>query len=260
MPGFDFRSRLGGGPPTVRRFRQPDAEVLTSGDLLCRAAGAVALATAGAADLLGAVVDTAKDSPGAAFLDVIVDPDAVYSVTDGFDRIGGDLLDVMGTTGAQGVADGVNGDFLVASSSAAADETLVRFAPGRHADETTATSGALNAAIARAAVRVYRDYVGRGPTKAQAFFRGNVVVVIMNDVMTTAERSLATGGRSEVVLDMRRQLGRALRSDLVAAVEGITGCRVTASMGASHVDPDVAAEVFVLDRDVPTGPPPATAG
>jgi uncharacterized protein YbcI len=259
MPGFDFRTRVGGGPPTVRRYRSKDAEVLVAGDLLCLAAGAVTLATTGAGDMLGAVVATANGSPGMTSIDVVVDPDAIYCVTDALARTVGDLLDVFGATGVQGVTDSVNGDLVVAATSVATDETLVRIAPGRHADDLP-TSGALNAAIARAAVRVYRDYVGRGPTKAQAFFRGNIVVVVMHDVMTTAERSLATGGRSEVVLDMRRQLGRALRPDLVAAVERLTGCRVTASMGASHVDPDLAAEVFILDRDVPTGPPAATAG
>jgi uncharacterized protein YbcI len=257
MPGFDFRSRFGGGSPTVRRYPGQDADIVTTGDLLSLAAGAVVPATTGSGDLLGAAVAATNGSPETTSIDVIVDPDAVYAVTDGFARAEGDSLDLTGATGAQGVADGVNGDLLVVALSAAADETLVRFAPGRHADDPP-SSGALNAALARAAVRVYREYVGRGPTKAQAFFRGNVVVVLMHDVMTTAERSLATGGRSELVLDMRRQLGRALRPDLVAAVERITGCRVDASMGASHVDPDLAAEVFVLDRDVPTRPPAAT--
>ncbi|MDX6671302.1 MAG: hypothetical protein QOI91_1665 [Solirubrobacteraceae bacterium] len=259
MPGFDFRRRVGGGSPTVRTYPGKDAETVTTGDLLCLTAGAVVPATTGSGDLLGAAVATSNGSPEKTFVDVIVDADAVYAVTDGFDRAQGDSLDLTGVTGAQGVAGGVNGDLLVVALSAVADETLVRVAPGRHADDSP-SSGALNAALARAAVRVYRDYVGRGPTKAQAFFRGNVVVVLMHDVMTTAERSLATGGRSEVVLDMRRQLGRALRPDLVAAVERLTGCRVTASMGASHVDPDLAAEVFVLDRDVPTRRPPGPAG
>jgi uncharacterized protein YbcI len=117
-----------------------------------------------------------------------------------------------------------------------------------------ATGGELNAAITRAVVAAEREHVGRGPTRARTFYRGNVVVVILGQTMTRAERKLVDAGRGEAVLAIRRELQETMRSDLTAAVERLTRCGVVAFMSASHLDPDLAVEVFVLDRPVPGEP------
>jgi uncharacterized protein YbcI len=109
----------------------------------------------------------------------------------------------------------------------------------------------LNAALANALVRVHRSYVGRGPTRAQAFYRGDVVVLVLRDVLTKGERSLATSGRPEAARAIRSTFHRAMRPDLVRAVEALTGCRVTAFLCDSHVDPEVTTQLFVLDRPIP---------
>jgi uncharacterized protein YbcI len=114
-------------------------------------------------------------------------------------------------------------------------------------------AGLLNAALARAVVEVCLKYLGRGPTRAQAFFRNNYVVVILEDTRTTAEQSLVDGGNADSVLRVRGQIRKAMHGDLVEWVERLTGGTVTALLGANHVTPDVAAEVFVLDRVVQMG-------
>jgi uncharacterized protein YbcI len=110
--------------------------------------------------------------------------------------------------------------------------------------------GELNAAITRAIVAIHRRHLGRGPTKAQAFFRHNVVVVVLSDVMTTPERNLVGAGRAELVRDVRHRLQATMRDDVVAAVEELTGCVVTALMSDVDIASDTAAEVLVLDRPV----------
>lgn len=67
------------------------------------------------------------------------------------------------------------------------------------------TGGRLNAALADAVVQIHDQYVGRGPSKGQAFFRSNMVVVVMEDALTKAERSLVKSGRQEHVLELRRE-------------------------------------------------------
>ncbi len=123
--------------------------------------------------------------------------------------------------------------------------------------QQTLTGGRLNAALANAVVRVHSQYVGRGPTKGQAFFRNNMVVVVLEDTLTRAERSLVADGKEDMVLGMRRQFQRTMSDDLVSAIEELTGCSVVAFMSDNHIDPDVAAELFVLDRPVPGEPPVA---
>src|SRR4051794_1445687 len=117
----------------------------------------------------------------------------------------------------------------------------------------------LNASIARAVVRIYRGICGRGPTKARAIFRGNVVVVVLEEVLTQAERSLVASGRRNEVIALRRELHGAMRDELALAVGELTRCGVRAVMGDAQLDPDIAAEVFVLDRAVNTAPIAARA-
>ena len=110
--------------------------------------------------------------------------------------------------------------------------------------------GELNAAITRAVVGVHSQYVGRGPTKAQTFYRGPVIVTVMENAMTKAERSLVKDGELETVLGMRRKFQRTMREDLVSEIERLTGQKVLAFMSDNHVEPDLAAELFFLDGPV----------
>jgi uncharacterized protein YbcI len=115
------------------------------------------------------------------------------------------------------------------------------------------TGGQLNAALSRAIVQLHNHHLGRGPTKGHAFYRGNVVVVILEDTLTKAERSLIAAGKTDAVRDVRRQLLDTMRPDLVGAVERLTGCRVVSFLADNETEPDVAAEVFVLDRALAVG-------
>jgi uncharacterized protein YbcI len=112
----------------------------------------------------------------------------------------------------------------------------------------------LNADLARALVQVHVAHVGRGPTKAQAFYRGDVVVVVLRDVLTKPERTVAERGRPEAARAIRGTYLEVMRPDLVHVVETLTGCRVTAFMCDSHIDTETTALMFVLDRPVPGAP------
>lgn len=110
--------------------------------------------------------------------------------------------------------------------------------------------GALNAAISNAVVGLLRSNVGKGPTKARTIHSDKVVLCVLENTMTKAERSLATRGREDLVLAVRHAFQHTMRKELTAAVEALTGCKVVAFMSGNHVDPDVAAEVFLLDEPV----------
>jgi uncharacterized protein YbcI len=123
-----------------------------------------------------------------------------------------------------------------------------------NSQEHTLLGGELNHAIANGVVRGHRRFIGRGPVKAQAFYRHNIIVVVMRDALTQAEQSLVADGQEETVFALRHQLQLVMRDPLMRAVEDITGCRVDASMSATHINPDFAAEMFVLDRSLPAAP------
>lgn len=109
------------------------------------------------------------------------------------------------------------------------------------------SGGELNAAITREVVRIHTAAIGRGPRKSYSFHNGDTLVTVLLEVLTRAERNLAACGEAEAVLSMRRLTQRAMAKDLKAAVSRLTGCAVTALMYDTHLDPDMAIQVFVLD-------------
>jgi uncharacterized protein YbcI len=113
----------------------------------------------------------------------------------------------------------------------------------------------LNRALANAVVQCYHRLAGRGPTKAQAFCRANLVVVVLGAVLTLVERNLVADGRQDAVREHRAAMHETMVSELAGAIEKLTGRRVQATLSADDVDHDIAAEVFVLERLVPPSTP-----
>lgn len=114
--------------------------------------------------------------------------------------------------------------------------------------------GQLTAAISNAVVRLFSEHTGRGPTKARTTVDGELVVVILRDGMTKAERALVEGGREAEVIQLRRAIQDTMSEDLVAVVERLTKRKVQAFMSANHAEPDAAAEIFLMDSALAVGP------
>jgi uncharacterized protein YbcI len=122
--------------------------------------------------------------------------------------------------------------------------------PINRVPEAHPRGGELNAAVARAVVRHRAEQVGCGPNKSKAFYNGNVIVVVLEDVMTRAERSLVAAGRADAVLFGRQALEDEFRLHLSSIIERLTGRTVLAFMSASNFDPDLVADLFVLDGPI----------
>lgn len=102
------------------------------------------------------------------------------------------------------------------------------------------------ARIGDAVGRVVAEHVGRGPTSIRTTMQGDVVVCIMRDTFTKSERKLVEGGDGAFVKDMRLRFQQTMRDELVAIVTEATGQQVDAFLSDHQIEPDVAAEVFVL--------------
>lgn len=118
--------------------------------------------------------------------------------------------------------------------------------------DTTSRSeakGHLSASISNAVVKLFADFVGRGPTKARTVMGRDLVAVVLQDTFTKAERHLLERGATETVLSVRRTMQATMRDDLVAVVEELTGRKVIAFLSDHQADPDFAVESFVLEPD-----------
>lgn len=102
-------------------------------------------------------------------------------------------------------------------------------------------------AISNAVVGVLREYTGRGPTKARTTIRDNVVLVMLEQTLTKGEQVLVDKGRGERVLALRREYQEAMREATSDRVAELTGRPVVAMMSANHLNPDLGAEIYVLD-------------
>jgi len=110
----------------------------------------------------------------------------------------------------------------------------------------TPPKGTLSGQISSDAVQLLDQYTGRGPTKARTVIGKDCVTILLADTLTTAERTLVEGGQHDDVLRIRHQFQMLMRGDLVEIVERATSREVQAFMSDNHIDPDYAAEVFVL--------------
>ena len=122
-------------------------------------------------------------------------------------------------------------------------------------DEDALDRGPLAASISKAVVHVFSEHTGRGPTRARTTIDGDLVVVILKDGLTKAERVLVRAGKEDEVLRLRRVFQDTMSEELIAAVERLTERTVQAFMSANHTEPDAAAEIFILDGEARAGAP-----
>lgn len=109
------------------------------------------------------------------------------------------------------------------------------------------SGGGLALSISNAMVQLIRETTGRGPTKARTTIGRDHVLVMLRDTLTKGERKLAANGYGEEVLRVRHRYQEILRPEATAMIEELLGRRVIGFMSDNHLDPDLAAELFVLE-------------
>jgi uncharacterized protein YbcI len=96
-------------------------------------------------------------------------------------------------------------------------------------------------------VALFKESTGRGPSYARTYVENGLVVTVLHDTMTKAERTLIDENRQDTVRDLRRIFQGTFRQDAIRAVERLTGRRVLAFLSDHAAEPDYAIEAFVLE-------------
>jgi len=120
--------------------------------------------------------------------------------------------------------------------------------------EPAASDGASTAersvlqAVSNEIVRVFKEQFGRGPTKARTEWAGrDVLVVVLEDTLTPAERKLVEMGEHERLRETRLYFQYATLRELCEPVERLTGRRVRAFTSGLDTEVDgLSIETFVL--------------
>jgi uncharacterized protein YbcI len=106
--------------------------------------------------------------------------------------------------------------------------------------------GALVSQLSREIVQLHARLYGRGPTKARSYLHSDYAVCILEEVFTTAERTLIDAGSGDHVSDTRKKFQDAVKEEFVEVVERITGRKVRVFLSQVDVEANLALEFFIF--------------
>ena len=105
----------------------------------------------------------------------------------------------------------------------------------------------LTTAISAAMVELYAEFYGHERTTATTYINDNVVVCVLEDILSTHESRQISAGASGDVIDGRVAFQKQTEDEFTAAIERLTGRSVTAFLSANQTAPGVACELFFLE-------------
>lgn len=121
-------------------------------------------------------------------------------------------------------------------------------------------AGRLRAAISNAMMRVTREFYGRGPQRAKTYLADDYVFCVLEDLLTTVERTLLEAGQSLLVRHVRLRFQDMAGAVFVGEIETLTGHKVLAAHSQIVFDPDTVFHIFVLAPDARQGDGGVSAG
>jgi uncharacterized protein YbcI len=111
-------------------------------------------------------------------------------------------------------------------------------------------------AISNEMVRLYKEQFGRGPTKTRTMWAGpDILVVVLEDTLTPAERNLMELGEHDRLRDLRTFFQYAAVREFCEPIEQISGRKVRAFISGLDTGAEgLAMEIFVLHPEGYDGP------
>ena len=95
-------------------------------------------------------------------------------------------------------------------------------------------------------VTLYGEVYGHDRTTASTYINDNVVVCILEDILSCSEQEQVDAGGASAVIDGRVAFQADREDDFSAAAERLTLRRVVAFMSANQTSPGIACEMFFL--------------
>lgn len=115
------------------------------------------------------------------------------------------------------------------------------------ADSEETQRSALTLTISAAIEQLYARFYGHDRTTATTYINDNVVVCVLQRILTEGEDALIAQGAEAEVLDGRVAFQTDTEDEFTAAIERLTRRRVVAFMSANQTSPGLACELFFLE-------------
>jgi uncharacterized protein YbcI len=106
----------------------------------------------------------------------------------------------------------------------------------------------LTEAISAALVLLYGEFYDHDRTTATTYINDNVVVCILEDILSAGESDQIADGGSGDVIDGRVAFQKGAEDEFTAAIERLTQRKVTAFLSANQTSPGIACELFFLEE------------
>ena len=113
-------------------------------------------------------------------------------------------------------------------------------------EEPQQSLGEMRASISREMVRLQAEYYGKGPTRAKTYIVDDLVVVVLEESFTRAEKTLAERGEREAIQHIRRRFQQQMAESFTGIVEQATGRKVRVFLSETDIEQDVSVETFLL--------------
>jgi uncharacterized protein YbcI len=106
--------------------------------------------------------------------------------------------------------------------------------------------GEMRATISNEIVRLQAEYYGKGPTRAKTYIVEDLVVVVLEESFTRAEKTLAQRGERAAIEHIRRRFQQQMADEFTSVVEQATGRKVRVFLSETNIEHDVSVETFLL--------------
>jgi uncharacterized protein YbcI len=114
---------------------------------------------------------------------------------------------------------------------------------------TSFDGGQLLAKISSEILAMLREHYGRGPMKAKTYALDDIIVVVIRGSgYTPLEQTIIESGEPDRVVAMRHDFQNVMAARYKETIEKLTGSKVVAFLSQAHVDPDLAMEIFFIDK------------
>jgi|SRR5579884_1284643 len=125
--------------------------------------------------------------------------------------------------------------------------------------------------ISNAMVRMQKEFFGKGPTRAKSYMFDDMLLVVMREGLTTAEKTMLEFGHPNQVRQFRQLYQDEMCGRLTGMIEELTERKVVNYQSQVLFDPDMTLEIFVFEptaervaaarvEDAPDREPPSRSG
>jgi uncharacterized protein YbcI len=117
--------------------------------------------------------------------------------------------------------------------------------------ESPQERGALVSQLSREIVQLHARLYGRGPVKARSYLQRDYALCVLEEIFTTAERTLIATGSGMHVRDTRLRFQDAVRDEFVEIAERVTGRKVRVMQSQVDIPTGIAIELFLFENSEP---------